>query len=52
MIIVLLGASGSGKSTIENELATHHGFEKIISYTTYKWRIALWKLQLLLLWVF
>lgn len=34
MIIVLLGASGSGKSIIENELATHHGFEKIISYTT------------------
>ena len=34
MIIVLLGASGSGKTTIENELATHHGFEKIISYTT------------------
>lgn len=34
MIIVLLGASGSGKSTIENELTTHHGFEKIISYTT------------------
>ena len=34
MIIVLLGASGSGKSTIEHELATHHGFEKIISYTT------------------
>ena len=31
MIIVLLGASESGKSTIENELATHHGFEKIIS---------------------
>lgn len=36
MIIVLLGASGSGKSTIENELETHHVFEKIISYTTYK----------------
>ena len=36
MIIVLLGASGSGKSTIENELSTHYGFEKIISYTTRK----------------
>lgn len=34
MIIILLGASGSGKSTIENELATHYNFEKIISYTT------------------
>ena len=34
MIIVLLGASSSGKSIIENELATHHGFEKIVSYTT------------------
>ena len=34
MIIVLLGASGSGKSTIENELTIHHGFKKIISYTT------------------
>lgn len=39
MIIVLLGASGSGKSTIENELATHHGFEKIISYTTRQPRV-------------
>lgn len=38
MIIVLLGASGSGKSTIENELSTHYGFEKIISYTTRKLR--------------
>lgn len=36
MVIVLLGASGSGKSTIENELAIHHGFNKIISYTTRK----------------
>lgn len=36
MIIVLLGASGSGKSTIEHELATHHEFKKIISYTTRK----------------
>lgn len=34
MIIVLLGASGSGKSTIENELATHYGFKKIVSHTT------------------
>lgn len=34
MIIVLLGASSSGKSTLEHELATHYGFEKIISYTT------------------
>ena len=32
MIITLLGASESGKSTIKNELATHHGFEKIILY--------------------
>ena len=39
MIIVLLGASGSGKSTIEHELATHRGFEKIISYTTRKPRV-------------
>ena len=34
MIIVLLGASGSGKSTIEHELSIHHGYNKIISYTT------------------
>lgn len=34
MIIILSGASGSGKSTIENELAAHYDFEKIISYTT------------------
>ena len=34
MIICLLGASGSGKSTIEHELANHHGYEKIISHTT------------------
>ena len=32
--IVLLGASGSGKSTIEHELSEHNGFAKIISYTT------------------
>ena len=36
MIIVLLGASSSGKSTIEHELATNHAFTKIISCTTRK----------------
>ena len=34
MIIVLLGASGSGKSTIENYLVEHYEFNKIISVTT------------------
>lgn len=34
MIIVLLGASSSGKSTIENILSQNFGYEKIVSYTT------------------
>ena len=33
-IIVLVGESASGKSTIEKELANNHGYQKIISYTT------------------
>lgn len=34
MIIALLGASSSGKSIIEHEIAEKCGYEKIISYTT------------------
>lgn len=34
MVIALLGASGTGKSTIEHELSARCGYKKIISYTT------------------
>ena len=34
--IILVGASGSGKTTIENELSKYYGYRKIISYTTRK----------------
>lgn len=34
MIIVLTGASSSGKSLIEKKLAEEYGYDKIVSYTT------------------
>lgn len=34
MIVVLIGASGSGKSSIEKVLADKYGYGKVISYTT------------------
>ena len=34
MIVVLVGKTASGKTTIANELCKHHGYERIITYTT------------------
>lgn len=39
MVIALIGASGSGKSTIEKVLYTHYGYKKIVSWTTRKARV-------------
>lgn len=36
IIIILLGESASGKSTIEKALVKNYGYQKIISYTTRK----------------
>ena len=33
-MIVLVGESASGKSSIEKHLVNHHGFNKVVSYTT------------------
>lgn len=33
-MIVLVGESASGKSSIERHLVNHHGFNKVVSYTT------------------
>ena len=34
MIIVLVGKTASGKTTIANELCKHHGYKRIVTYTT------------------
>ena len=34
MIIVLVGKTASGKTTVANELCKHHGYKRIITYTT------------------
>jgi len=34
MILILIGQTASGKTTVRNILSTVHGFEKIVTYTT------------------
>ena len=34
MIVVLVGKTASGKTTVANELCKHHGYKRIITYTT------------------
>ena len=34
MIIILVGKTASGKTTVANELCKHHGYKRIITYTT------------------
>ena len=34
MIIVLVGKTASGKTTVVNELCKHHGYKRIVTYTT------------------
>ena len=39
MIIVLVGKTASGKTTIANELCKNHGYKRIITYTTRPMRV-------------
>ena len=39
MIIVLVGKTASGKTTVANELCKHHGYKRIITYTTRPMRV-------------
>ena len=34
MIVVLVGKTASGKTTVANELCKHHGYKRIVTYTT------------------
>ena len=39
MIIVLVGKTASGKTTVANELCKNHGYKRIITYTTRPMRV-------------